>query len=1060
MNNVIFLDENAVDVFVGEGRSVDVDDAETEGLVLSLLSSENLKDVRAILRVISEHREAVGSRMFKVHPIAEVDHIGAWPGPGRVSDAAYLDKRMGSRAAHIDTKELIEDSQYTFAAPPSSDRYMRRSTDARAIRNYRPQFRLNRNDPAKIVGAAFRSRRPNALHIFDIDTYVKSIKALKVGEEVSLYEMSASKPFMTARVKSIVDNDISFHDFDRTISLADPFKTTLSLNTAVHAPIDILLGDFNVAWDRVVAWATPSPVRAATILALEESMSMQGILDRAGWPNDGRFLVDDWSSLAKRMVFEKTLRNKPAHHEVSIMKPNVDEYNSIYLRGKRTTFVDAWTSVCQIDTGFLALAAASVLAPRSDPRIYMREFSVLPSSHRQTPLAVLHRYVSDAETDKAIQKCDTASFTDFAGLSGVVARLQCAQNRYIEAPIMEYAGLRVPKLEFIIKLRNDIRGDIESNTTHRGESIAAISTRVRSFVASLKDIRSENYVHDSRGIVVVYEEDEEDIYRLSAMDVPHYHANEVAKADVKHDSWDYGNLLNLLCVTGSLNLPETTKRFMVNNAIFVNPVELYMKKLRQAIHNVKVKRQNNLIDWKGGIKSYQIQEDRIVAKMRSDTLGVFCARTMACFAALLSLSPSFDFEYTCHSKSNSKIVCLIMDIMVYLVLPCDEAVLVKMISKFTGDFTAAGKSLDIPDAITEKSKSKSLKWVGFKPHALRLRPVLEEIERVVSANSLSTNIHEVKKSKKLHQRCCQADIRTFVNYFVQEDDVRVAMEKEQNAGDFAMRSWATAIGPHALERTRVDERRVSNVPWNVKGTPLVTPIQDISTVNDGINKFMELNPSLKIIELTAARTAITRACESVSRPTDLARILIPHTDANLLVRFRVAARYVTSASTILSLSKIRFIPIRGIHKLSPGHSQFKLVMSSIVSILQDNTSIAAKLLDDLRIRLDFNMVDEDDLRRSIQNDREDEKVNKMKVAANMTDDQREIFQEYRKFKKIGWEELQQHMATPVAKPPRQEDEVLDKKTDVFAVIDKDGLGGFDRDGDGIGDDVNYGGDEE
>jgi hypothetical protein len=295
---------------------------------------------------------------------------------------------------------------------------------------------------------------------------------------------------------------------------------------------------------------------------------------------------------------------------------------------------------------------------------------------------------------------------------------------------------------------------------------------------------------------------------------------------------EYVNLLRLLLKSKNVhNLQNVTFVFLVNNAVFANPWEIYASRMRRTIQVIKQKRRDNLLQWKGNAKSYDMHEGLLIDKVRQETMGVFCYRTLACYAALMALGRvqdaiSFDDDDDDDDNDDDDefgLVKAAQDIMKDLRLPVDLQAMTKAYVTFFQEFTKQSKRIPVDESVQlmakhtkkqqqqqqhmekeeddeggskgEKEEEKYAHWQGFKPSFSRNEPVILDIENIVRENTIlgsrqqRHNLRSREARKKyvflqtagvLGRRCCQTQGAHTKDFFKSSEGVSSAM-RQQNA---------------------------------------------------------------------------------------------------------------------------------------------------------------------------------------------------------------------------------------------------------------------------------------
>ena len=1111
--SVIFLDENAVDVFLSERDYVDIDDGRAEGLLLSLLSHgihkiTSLRNARAVLVMLDRayHPKTSAPTIIRAIPVIDATRRVAWPDVGatsvRISDASYLrtlHALHNSPNTYTVTYNNIQQTAIGFQQSSTKD-FKYDPIDALISTDYAHPVRLARNDRVNVIGVAVSHRQQQLDHkmrTWDADAYLLSLRSLKVGDAVSVYNAGSQIPRMTSRVVNVTPDHVTLDNSENVaINIS---ASSVFLNTPPPKfPVKVM-STLGTNWDVLASWVTPSPLHLLKLLKnrLKARHTIQSLLDRLGWPAERQLRAGDCEDLSKLVQFKKFKKVKSKTSEVHLAKPLesatisrwIDEgaYKQHHISSKTSTLIESWVVAKQPDTGMLAVLSAlhedigiGGLGQHGGGLLKTIENRRNVEASKQSPAVVISRFVSDAPEDADIRGCDKASFLDFAGLKGVVACLEAdySVKHLIGSHVLRWAGMAVPSSDYIANMRRqspDFSPHLTKRDVTANQRIEDHAQCISRYLRNSRENSREKVPHIQVPVQSLLKPDTPDKLDFVVVDDGNYNYPPIFQKKTKDDTptspWDYANLLHLLCLAVGVSLSDVAAAFVVNNAIFSNPVELYMKKLNRAIQVLKSRRPEMMLQFKGGPKSYQIQEDRMIVKMRRDTMGLFCMRTMACFAAMI-VGNGYEVQYTCSTSKNAdKIACAVVDIIRdALGLPCDEVALEKMIATFT----AAKKT--IPSASIQKSSQKNsimTSWSGFRPTPARMRSVIDDIERIVVSSILPSKTDG-------GQRCCQADVMKAVRFFANDERVAAAMDLEiaaakemseallSNMRPFTL--WGLPSGVLAPTRPYV-----SSIEIRVRGTPVQQPAV-VAVTKKGLSSWLIKHPDFTFPDnndeiggnewtkavLNACRTFINQACESVGRPPTLGNVFIPPAhvaQAEIDVRHRVAIRYLRmSMPTILARAKIVFLPVDVADlPTSEGKHAFAVVASLIVAAMKAAAPPTLRaLLDDLRNRLDFNIIDEADLKRSLQNQREEEKARKMVAAANLTEEQREILHEFRKFKHVSWDELAEHLSGISGKKKDIDQDVLSDPDHQPGVISRDGLGGVNRDEEGYSDDVGYG----
>lgn len=1092
MEDVIFLDENVVDVFISDRDDVDIDEPQAEGLLLSLITRNTMSHgevrshihaTRAILRMLSSisggSRHLAGKRgarnLVHPHPLVDPVRVVAWPDVHgnlvRMSDSSFLANIQNIRkrhdASHSEVTKAVEQLTCPFQTPIGIDAALRTykgvGCDAVAVSSYRHLIRCTTGDASNIVGVSLSLRRyPRRMpvHAWDVDAYLASLRSLKVNDEASVYEAGARKPTFAGTVTLVTSTHVTIEATVATVKWSQRIPTNtvepggVFVNTpSPKLPLHAVTGA-HLDWEALSSWLTPTPLHAAKAMALKGD-NVQSFLEKLGWPDDAALTASDWAVLAQ-LVGHRILKSKPkitvdsagpehdsagSAHEGSVKQwIDAGAYHRNYARNTHiSTLMDAWSTVRQPDAGMLAVLSAMLEAvvvggglegkqESSESSVELTPDDRTRCVSRQTPCAVIGRFSSGSSEDADIHACTDIAFLDFGGLRGVVARLDTDNTMYklIGSHVLRWSGMQFPTTQSIIERRKRSPLPPAVPAQEHVKNIQGHAATVATYLRGLRRLGSERstlgratFLFKKQNNKMV---DAEFADALVSEDVANYSpynavpGDDGVKVKKEEKQWDYGNLLELLCVATGLSLNEQATRFVINNAVFVNPLELYMKRLRRAIQVLKGRRQQNMVQWKGGARSYQVHEDRLVAKMRRDTMGLFCMRTMACYAALITLGGEQGVvrtdsmgAYPCGGKAvvQAPISCAIVDVLRDgLALPCDEAALQKMISALTDEFRAAkkmvpaggGQGIATRHVLTRREETG---WNGFRPVPSRRRPVLEDIEDVVRASPVTMR-------NAATNRCCQADMSKAPFYFADHEQIASAMSTESDSAAEARDKWLAQAKGNELWKLRCATKPylianpVNLVPKLGKLNKNVVRINMSSDERPlkegGTVAWRAANPdyehlfggSSRLADDTWAREALNtcraflnKACESVGRLENLGNLLVPHTKMSLQdlqVRQRIAIRFIrTTLPTIFTPGKVKFIRVDALDTLAAPHGKRHLavVVSVIVSNLRlvaPSSAVMRVLLDDLRQRIEFNVVNEDDLRRSVQKEREEKKA--------------------------------------------------------------------------------------
>ena len=1070
-------------------------------------------------------------RMVRTSDVAYIDRI-----------SAIREKKNTTHTAVVDALALA----LRPFAPTDQNKTKKKETVKREVKwtlgprdayllNYRPRVRLVPTDAVRIVGASVSVSISNqrtgrdGRKVWDVDAYVASLNALKAKDLVDIYDAGASTPRIKGRVtlatpdqlvismdvddpkQSKIQKNQKNQDTEKTVTIDKRITaTSVFVNTPSPAlPVDVMSyanANANASWETLAAWVTPKFLLSKSGKRPKSMQSMQSVLDRLGWPEDRNMSVAEWEDLTSRR-WRASLKPVPTLDKADLAKSEkanrwIDEgaYKRHYIANvantNATMLYDAWCTADQPDTGFLALLSAAaavssiVVAKPKDKGRQVGGSSGTIVSKNMTPYAVLGQFGSDGSSAEVarVRECDLVSFTDFAGLRDVVAQLRTSRESKLEAllgsPVMEYAGLRVPKSVDRAMFTNAATA-IDPESPRNIEAHASIvSVYLRHFsrhgkhggrgatfapiyfqpakvkVGQAKGDGQLQFAQEDAGFYSVY-------YRAPNPSSSTVITSNKNKVVASTDNWDYGRLLRLLCLTASITLPPAAFDFLVNNAVFANPVELYMKKLRNAISSLKARRHEHMMAWKGGMKSYQVQEDRLVAKMRRDTLGVFCGRTMACFAALLTLSTATS------TVSTSTLVEKIMEIMRDgLGLPCEVVALERMISIFKADFAKQNKVVPSSSASFSKKEIKKTAWVGFRPEFSRTRPVMEEIEAVVRQNPVAT---------KGHNRCCQATTDKLPNYFASTSGVSLAMSSGQGTLEGTVRErsatdlWEMPGGFRvAADATRQGHQQHQQKQQKRRGEAVKIE-RSVRDQAASPSDFLKINAHIAVPSNREMTDALNKACEAVGRPHLPELLPTAHASPSEVdVRHRVAMGFVkVGMPAIYARERTALRPVKRIDLLTndvAGHGgeQVSILvavmleyLSQIINRGEPGSKLTRALLDDLRTRLDCNVIDEAALMRSLQREHEEQKLKKMELSSKLTDEERDVLHELRKFGRVSAEDLGKIGAHLGLKSQKETTTTTKDKLNLepdeegkHATV-MQGLGAFDRDEDVSNDDVGY-----
>ena len=203
---------------------------------------------------------------------------------------------------------------------------------------------------------------------------------------------------------------------------------------------------------------------------------------------------------------------------------------------------------------------------------------------------------------------------------------------------------------------------------------------------------------------------------------------------------------------------------------------------------------------------------------------------------------------------------------------------------------------------------------------------------------------------------------------------------------------------------------------------------------------------------------------------------------------RLLLRYMRSGLPILlSKKNEEFKPIALLENLAPPSAlsamklnnnsytvnpEFVILVCIFVDILRgiSSASLRKNAIEDFYQRLEFNDVDSDALKRMTNSQYEDEGEKKgIDKVQNLTEEQRQLLMEFRKFKQMSWEELSQLLG--IQQHPKGSQEKRDALQEENAIGEDtpkntlkgveegerliQGRGGVDRDEDISNDDISY-----
>lgn len=761
----------------------------------------------------------------------------------------------------------------------------------------------------------------------------------------------------------------------------------------------------------------------------------------------------------------------------------------------------------------------------------------------QTPSVIIQRFVSDAAEDQAISTCDLASFTDYGGLAGVTLSLS-SEDALLEKLGGRYLGwheMHVPSPECMLQLHRLHASKhmlLTVSKEHQYADIPAYVARVVTFLKassqsklSLPHWRWDDVLAATSKAprLDVVNGDGDDL-QLGMLDGAHYNilmpprfssAAQEAETPKTLDSsgWDYGAYLTLLAASLQLQIPPRMAEFIVGNVAFANPSEIYLGRLRRAIQIIKERHKLSRAD---GRKN-KVQEQRMINKVRRDTLSIFCTRTLACCAALVYLGMQQNalpqVAYPCsapHQEGLDMMACAIHDILQGgLSFSSELSHIRKLLHEYVDRFTVAKKVLpvDIVQSAINHTiktvKSQPGPWSGYRPAPQRLGAgaVIAAIETVAQQAALINKSSSMpppiinrpgQRQQQGQRRCCLAEGFNVQMYFMMHESVASAADQElADAQDFSLQ-WKAQVAPAMLHvdvagtregRDTLKESRHDRILKDLKTTVGVghAVSMNVEVLTEWIRE-NQLNNMTSVSEdpawpnaaLVSSKTQLTKLFAAAGLDNKKRReeelILIPRHAGfkDRITRHRILFRYMHSAlPAIVQRSQLHagglvgHVTLVNLETLNIDRADQKwhgVLYSILVGALVEKLSLLSgqhhtlrEALEDLIRRLQTGIIDRDALQQALQQQREADKMRKLHASRELTDEQRELLQEFRKFRRVGWEDvealLQQPSSTPQPLTDGENGNI--ENGDNVQFISQGGLGALDRDEDASRDDIDY-----
>jgi hypothetical protein len=1213
---VIFLDESPVEVLVSDAAAADAISLEpedaglAEGLLYSLIAplegnarvKSQLRSCRGVLDMLRSLFLDSGSRSrsssFKARtiagwegrPIVLASRRVAWPGlgPRSMTDAEFLVNLSDLRRKLGSVQAIDEFYRPLLAADPTQSKTIRRSEsflpiDAH-IPGYGPLMRLLPGDPFMVRGVSL----------------VRSVAASKGSRRT-------------------LDQDAESLDLSQVTNVQDLWN--LPRPNLQHPGLSIIL-DPRVAWTDAVAWALP-PVEVAAARESKGDATPQEILDRIGWNEQVPVKAHEFARLAA-ICASASARLAAQGSQGPSGIPGVPESSSTESPESSSTespesklLLDAWNSAHRL-SGYLVIldglevndaTKLKTSKTRVQPPVgeapeclhrgaKAKTLKSCESSKKETPGTVIARFAGGSPDDGEIQRCDRVTFVDVGGLEGVSLTMDVQEVESLNLRIMTSTGLQKPSPDCLLKLfwqqqqkqqhlGPDSSSGLDDGIEDFHENPRDSAERVKAYIRGLEaagrqrtglvwtEIQNKFVVSkpadgvnknsygvgdETQELELSYQDDA--AYRVYRQQVD---VGSSRKSSTGHgQNWEYGVYLNLLLVALNLSrdISQGAESFILKNVTFVNPVEVFLGKLRRAIQALKSRHQQNAARWREGPKKYRLHEEMLIAKMRKDVLAVFVVRTLTACAALLLLGmEQKSISSTATPWTRDEMAAIIKDILVDgLALQSNEELVKKLLEDFEARFRAEGKkfpmdplglissaprrSPGVPPGGRPSPRGKNIRrlnvnddnksnvesiWPGFRPVPVRSSPgtergVLSRIELVVSASSSdlknfnnfnfnfnnNNNNNRLKLNRSNQHACCQAKSREAPFFFLRQDDgLASIVKRERDAAQEQDAAWRAETGARPLLGFMV-------------GIKTSKPAVSLSTTVDSVESerlsLVGTEQQLDALPILARyRQSVPDTChgldEDLGNASSWADSVLtagPKRLAQSLNRFQQRVKHLHKTTHALSRSIERLIAehrassdsgtgteaaVEILHRLMRGtipailqrhgvrlnpralppvlQDHGLLILAMLLTFLLDliddlmklpaaKSTLLADVLGEIHRAIDFNLVDEAGLQKDLQKQREEEKVRKLDAANRMTDEERDLLQEFRKFRSdITWPEVQALLGRDAAGPdpgrPTRDDVQPGLLQDVVQeeeLLSQGALGGLDRDED-VPEDLEY-----
>jgi hypothetical protein len=764
---VIFLDEDAVDVFISDSSApVGIDDDDAEGLILSLTSIvtdstrhhhdyDGLTKARSFLSMLKSIQDVSrrGHRASDAYPIVictSPKRVVSWPGDQheRLTDLEYLqiftDNLAMKDANYMEIVQNIERATRPYLTSNDVDTMILDNTDV-AIANY-SRIRAIKGEDVNINGfymPTLKSSRTllgdkDIPETFDVDAYFDDILGLTTAD---VYDVGSRKPKKSGPVDWYKEDERIISVDGNVYDLHDIFVNRPS----PRRPVRIVSSALNTCASLVThaSWLTPKPVKLLSLTSKRiQRTNTQAILDGIRWKSN--INASDWAAIVKKIVISSSqLEPISSNNNPEIL---VDRQH--FRNDKLYSLVHDAISSIPKSTG-----ATSSNSKNNSNSTDSEIGPCTYSNKRQTPRSVLGRYLSGVDDDVA--NCDHVTFTNIGG-TGITLRLarEGPNSGLFEFDSISFGADSSTNTKQVVPIQNtdDLPDNHGTYLAYTFDHVYGNSKFKARHMYGVNHVEVNVKVNVNLDVNVnvnadVNQLDQLDL-ELSIEDAAHVYVkaqhNRIDNL-VKLSNGDYEILLNQYIAVTNIILTTRERSFVLNNATFMNPLEMYKKRLAKSTSVLKSRRQQNLMKWKGSPKSYDLNEMRQIAKMRLNTMGIFCVRTLAAHAALLSIGGK-KFEYVQCPESmlveGKTYVCVIVNIVRdRLNLPCDDVALVRYYESYVTDLQNMAKTFPKSDNVSPTFTSSNI--------------VMDKKNTFEMAPGLSILVERVRGSlNKDRKRCC------------------------------------------------------------------------------------------------------------------------------------------------------------------------------------------------------------------------------------------------------------------------------------------------------------------